>query len=130
MASTGHDQRAAAQTKTTKHAEEPGDARAARIRVWVNWTLALLTVPAAVFVVLYGLGVVMSYAACTDQPCPQQGIGDIWLDILWFGPPVVAAVTIVISLFTSRRRLGIIVPLCAWALLVADVGLLNLYAQP
>jgi hypothetical protein len=129
MASTGHDERVAAQTKTTKHAEEPSDAGAARIHVWVNWILALLTIPAAVVVVIFGLGVVMSYAACSGQRCPQQGTGGLWLDILWFGSPVVAGLTIVISLFTSRRRRGIIVPLCAWALLVADVGLLALYAQ-
>jgi hypothetical protein len=96
----------------------------------VNWTLALLTVPAAFVVVLVGFAVFMSYAACSDRPCPNQGPSGIWLEVLWYGSPVVAGAAIVISLFTARRAHGIIVPLCAWALLAADVGLLMSYAQP
>jgi hypothetical protein len=96
----------------------------------VNWTLAVLTVPAAVVVVLVGLGVFMSYAACSAKACPQQGPSGIWLEIVWFGSAVVAAVTLIISFFTARRRFGIVVPLCAWALLAADVALLVSYAQP
>jgi hypothetical protein len=49
---------------------------------------------------------------------------------VWFGSPVVAGVAIIISFFTARRRHGIVVPLCAWALLVADVALLASYAKP
>jgi hypothetical protein len=109
-----------------------GDRRSngARIRPWVNWTLALLTAPASVVVVLIGLGALMSYAACTDRACRDWGIGGIWLEVLWFGPPVVAALTIFVSFFTAKRRYGIVVPLCGWALLAADVGLLALFSQP
>ena len=40
------------------------------------------------------------------------------------GPPVLAAATIIASFFSARRRWGIAVPLCALALLAADlVGL-------
>jgi hypothetical protein len=43
---------------------------------------------------------------------------------------VPAGLAIVISFFTARRRHGIVVPLCAWALLVADMALLASYTQP
>ncbi|HYB83419.1 MAG TPA: hypothetical protein VED43_17650 [Mycobacterium sp.] len=33
-------------------------------------------------------------------------------------------VVIVISFFTAKRRRGIVVPLCGWALLLADVVLM------
>jgi hypothetical protein len=33
-------------------------------------------------------------------------------------------VVIAISFFTAKRRGGIAVPLCGWALLIADVGLM------
>jgi hypothetical protein len=49
---------------------------------------------------------------------------------MWFGSPVVAGLTLIISFFTARRRHGIVVPLCAWALLAADLALLVSYAQP
>jgi hypothetical protein len=127
MTSASHDQYET--TAMTDEVEAPSDSRGARIRPWVNWTLAVLTVPAAVVVVLVGLGVLMSYAACSSQPCPQQGPGGIWLEILWFGSPVVAALTLIISFFTARRRHGFVVPMCAWALIAADVALLVSYAQ-
>jgi|ERR1700720_2401560 len=128
MTSASHDQYET--TAATDDVRTPSDARGARTRPWVNWTLAVLTVPAAVVVVLVGLGVFMSYAACSSRPCPQQGPGGISLEILWFGSPVVAALTLIISFFTARRRHGIVAPLCAWALLAADVALLVSYAQP
>jgi hypothetical protein len=130
MPSASRDQYATTQTATTTRPEASSDSRGARTRTWVNWTLALLTVPAAVGVVLFGLGVFMSYAACSDQHCPPRAPSGIWLEAVWFGSPVVAGLAIVISFFTARRRHGIVVPLCAWALLVADVALLASYTQP
>ena len=118
-----------AQTPTLTGTEDDHRSQGARIRPWVNWTLALLTAPASVVVVLFGLGALMSYAACSDRPCRDKGIGGIWLEVLWFGSPVVAAVIIFVSFFTAKRRYGIVVPLCGWALLAADVGLLALFAQ-
>ena len=125
MVSTNSDQ-----VPTPMRAEGDRRSRAGRIRPWVNWTLALLTVPASVVVVLYGLGALMSYAACTDRPCRDWGLGGIWLEVLWFGSPVVAALVIIASFFTAKRRYGIVVPLCGWGLLAADVGLLTLFGQP
>jgi hypothetical protein len=130
MPSTSRDHFATTQAEATTRAEASSDSRGAKIRPWVNWTLALLTVPAAVGVVLFGLGVFMSYAACSDQPCPPRAPSGIWLEAVWFGSPVVAGLAIIISFFTARRGHGIVVPLCAWALLVADVALLASYTQP
>jgi hypothetical protein len=130
MPSTRRDRFATTQTEATTHTEASSDSRGAKIRPWVNWTLALLTVPAAVGVVLFGLGVFMSYAACSDQPCPPRAPSGIWLEAVWFGSPVVAGLAMIISFFTARRRHGIVVPLCAWALLVADMALLASYTQP
>lgn len=102
------------------------DHRPRRISVWVNWTLALLTVPGAGLVMLVGLGAVMSTAGCSDHACPHLGRGDSLFGILYYGAPVVALLTIAISFYTATRRRGIIVPLCGWALLAADVAVLAL----
>ncbi|MCV7259650.1 hypothetical protein [Mycobacterium shimoidei] len=92
-----------------------------RLRVWVNWVLALLTVPAAAVVLVFALGAVMSTAGCSPGQCPNLGPGGISFGVLFYGAPIVAALAIVLSVFTARRRWGIAVPLCALALLVADI---------
>ncbi|MGZ4583521.1 MAG: hypothetical protein ACXVYI_04040 [Mycobacterium sp.] len=89
---------------------------------WVNWGLALTTVPAAAIVMLFALGAVMSTDGCSDHNCPDLGRGGIDFGVAFYGAPVVAFVVIVISFFTAKRRGGIAVPLCGWALLVADVA--------
>lgn len=91
---------------------------------WVNWGLALSTVPAAAIVMLFALGAVMSTAGCTDGGCPNLGRGGIDFGIAFYGAPLVAFVVIVISFFTAKRRKGIVVPLFGWALLIADVALM------
>ncbi|MGH3969102.1 MAG: hypothetical protein ACRDTV_13580 [Mycobacterium sp.] len=101
----------------------PGDpGRSGRLRVWVNWILALLTVPAAAIVLIFTLGAVMSTAACSDRQCPNLGPDGIGFGVVFYGAPVVAALALVISFFTARRRWGIVVPLCALALLGADIA--------
>jgi hypothetical protein len=100
----------------------PGDT--GRVRLWVNWVLALLTVVAAAVVMVFALGAVMSTAACSDQQCPNLGPSGISFDVLFYGAPIVAGLAIVISFFTARRRWGIVVPVCALALLVADITIL------
>jgi hypothetical protein len=110
-----------------RSAAEParGDAGHGRtVRPWVNWGLALATVPAAAIVMLFALGAVMSTAGCTDRSCPNLGRGGIDFGIAFYGAPVVAFVVLVLSFFTAKRRGGIAVPLCGWALLVADVVLM------
>jgi hypothetical protein len=98
--------------------------RSARVRFWVNWALALLTVLGAAFVMLYWVGAVMSTAACSEKPCQHLGPNGISPDVLLFDAPVVAALTVIVSFFTARRRWGIVVPVFALALLVADVTIL------
>jgi hypothetical protein len=111
----------------TQTAAEPvaGDATRGRtIRPWVNWALALTTVPAAALVMLFALGAVMSTDGCSDGACPNLGRGGINFGVAFYGAPVVAFVVLVLSFFTAKRRGGIAVPLCGWALLVLDVVLM------
>jgi hypothetical protein len=102
-----------------------GDSRE-RVRLWVNWVLALLTAPAAAVVMIFALGAVMSTAACSTRQCPNLGPGGIGFNFLFYGAPIVAAVAIVTSFFTARRRWGIVVPICALALLIADIAIVAL----
>ena len=46
------------------------------------------------------------------------------MDSAFYGAPAVAAVVIVLSFFTAKRRAGIAVPLSGWALMIADVALM------
>ena len=81
-----------------------------RVRMWVNWALALLTVVGAGVVMVFALGAVMSTAACSDKACPNLGPNGISFDMLFYGAPVVAAVAVVASFFTARRRWGFVIP--------------------
>jgi hypothetical protein len=91
---------------------------------WVNWALAICTVPGAAIVMLFALGAVMSTDACSDRACPNLGRGGIDFGVAFYGAPVVAFGVIVLSFFTAKRRGGIAVPLCGWALLIADVAIM------
>lgn len=91
---------------------------------WVNWGVALSTVPAAAIVMLFALGAVMSTDGCAEHSCQTLGHGGIDFGVAFYGAPLVAFVVIVISFFTAKRRNGIVVPLCGWALLVADVAVM------
>ena len=107
-------------------AAEPAPAGGGRRnrRPWINWALALTTVPAAALVMLFALGAVMSTDGCSGNNCPNLGRGGIDFGVAFYGAPVVSFVVIVLSFFTAKRRRGIVVPLCGWALLVADVILM------
>ncbi len=103
----------------------PGDGNRGRnARPWVNWALALATVPAAAIVMLFALGAVMSTDGCSERTCQNLGRGGIDFGVAFYGAPVVAFVVIVVSFFTAKRRGGIAVPLVGWALLVLDVALM------
>jgi hypothetical protein len=106
-------------------ATEPGQGSRRRGDVWpwVNWGLALTTVPAAAIVMLFALGALMSTDACSDHACPglEKGLD---FGVAFYGAPAVALVVIVISFFTAKRKGGLAVPLCGWALLVADVAIM------
>jgi hypothetical protein len=105
-------------------AEQESADRDQRVRMWVNWALALLTVVGAGVVMAVALGAVMSTAACSDKACPNLGPDGISFDTLFYGAPVVAALTVVVSFFTARRRWGFVVPAVALALLIGDVVIL------
>ncbi len=109
----------------TATATQDGPAGRPRLRLWINWILALLTIPAAAAVLLFALGAMMSTAACSDKRCPDLGPSWISFDVLFWGAPAVALVAIAISFVTARRRWGIVVPLCALALLGADIAILS-----
>lgn len=91
---------------------------------WVNWGLALATVPGAALVMLFALGAVMSTDNCSERNCPNLGRGGIDFGVAFYGAPTIAVVVIVLTLFTAKRRGGIAVPLCGWALLILDVALM------
>jgi hypothetical protein len=101
-----------------------GEGRGRNVWPWVNWGLALSTVPAAAIVMLFALGAVMSTDGCSDRSCPNLGRGGIDFGVAFYGAPVVALVVIAISFFTAKRRGGIVVPLAGWALLIIDVVLM------
>ena len=115
---------------TIEHGSAPdptpsGGTDGAKAVSWVNWVLAILTVPGAAIVMLFALGAAMSTDSCTERTCPHLGVG-IDFGVLFYGAPVVALSVIVISFFTAKRRGGIAVPLCGWTLLIADVAILAL----
>ena len=111
-------------TSSAAESAQVGGGRRRNVAPWVNWGLALTTVPAAAIVMLFALGAVMSTDGCSDRSCTNLGRGGIDFGVAFYGAPVVALVVIVISFFTAKRRGGIVVPLCGWALLVADVALM------
>jgi hypothetical protein len=95
-----------------------------RRRLWLNWGLALLTAVGAGITMAVALGAVMSTAACSDKACPNLGPRGISFDTLYYGAPAVAVVTIVLSIFTARRRWGFVIPVTALALLIADIAII------
>src|SRR5436309_11032494 len=97
--------------------------RTPRARLWVNWGLALLTAVIAGVVMAVALGAVMSTAACSDKACPNLG-GGISFNVLYYGAPALAVATILLSVFTARRRWGFAVPATALALQIADIAVI------
>jgi len=114
------------QDKTDVKVDETPDHtnRTKRLRLWVNWALALLTVVGAGIVMAVALGAVMSTAACSDKACPNIGPAGIGFNALFYGAPALAALTIVVSFFTAKRRWGFVIPVLALALLIADIAIL------
>ncbi|MCV7018569.1 hypothetical protein [Mycolicibacterium aichiense] len=101
------------------------------IPAWLNWFLALLTIPVAAAVMFVAFGAVLGIARCTDTTaCPHMGPGEFWFGILAYGPPVVALLTIAVSVVTASRRHGIVVPLVGLGLLVADAAVLVITFRP
>ncbi len=107
--------------------QPPSDDRGLRRRrVWVNWAFALLTVPAAALVMIFDVGAAVSTAACTGAQCPVLGPHGLAYGVLLYGAPAIAAVTIVVSLFTATRRRGFLVPVWGLVLLLCDVAVTSI----
>lgn len=98
--------------------------------LWLNWLLALLTVPVAMAVMLFAFGAVMGLARCTEAGCQHMGPGEFWFGILAYGPPFVAVVTIATSFFTASRKHAIWVPLAGLGLLLIDLAVLAITFRP
>lgn len=109
---------------TSDVATTPAREHRRRVPTWVNWVLALSTIIGAVLARIFALGAVMSTAACSSSECPDLGPSGALFSVLYYGGPVIAAVTVLVSFFTARRSWGIAIPLAGWALLVADVVVL------
>jgi hypothetical protein len=97
-----------------------------RARRIVNWILALLTVPAALFVMAVGFGAAMGTDRCAYEDCARQGPPYVVMTLLFYGAPLVAALTIVASFRTAKRSWGILIPLAAFMLFGIDVVVLYL----
>lgn len=111
---------------TESQIEGRQDHRHQRFRLSATWLLAFLTIPAAIAVFVYGMGAVMSMAGCADDACANQGPGEFWFGVLFYGAPVVPVVTIAVSIFTARLRNGILVPIAGLLLLAIDFAILAL----
>lgn len=104
-----------------------GDDRGLRPpRVWVNWALALLTVPAAALVMIFDVGAAVSTAACSGAQCPALGPHGLGYGVLLYGAPAIAVLTIVASFFTATRRRGFLIPLWGLVLLACDIAVTSM----
>ena len=92
-----------------------------RARLWVNWTAALLTAAGAALVMVFSMGAVMSTAACSTAECPDLGPSGVAFGVMYYGAPVIAALTILASFITAGRRRGFLVPVAGWMLLALDM---------
>jgi hypothetical protein len=88
--------------------------------------LAVLTVPAALLVMLVGFAAAMGTDRCAYEDCPRQGPPYLVMTLLFFGAPVISLLTIIVSVRTARRGWGFAIPLAAFALFSIDVVVLYL----
>jgi hypothetical protein len=97
-----------------------------RVRVSANWVLAVLTVPAALFVMAVGFGGAMGTDRCAYEDCARRGPPFLVFMLLFYGAPLVAVLSIVASFRTARRSWGVLVPLAAFGLFAIEVVVLYL----
>lgn len=89
---------------------------------WINWTLSLLTAPAAALLMAFAPARVAGTALCSTAACPGLQANGSLFGLLYHGAAGIAALTLFLAFFfaTTRRR-GIAVWVCGWALLAADL---------
>jgi hypothetical protein len=92
---------------------------------WINWTLSLLTAPAAALLMAFALTRVAGTALCNTAGCPGLRANDTLFGLLYHGAAGVAALTLFLAFFfATTRRCGIAVWACGWALLLCDLAAL------
>ncbi|ORB18319.1 hypothetical protein BST37_01515 [Mycobacterium noviomagense] len=96
----------------------------------LNWILALLTVPAALLVMAIGFAGAMSTDRCAYQYCAHQGPPMPIFVVLFYGAPVIAVLTIVVSRRTAKRGWGILIPLATYVVFACDIAVLYLTFRP
>lgn len=104
---------------------EPVPRRLPRDWTWLNWALTLLTAAVAALVMMFALHAALRAGGCTASGCPDFGPNGSTFRLLFDGAALVGAATVVGSMFTARRLLGVVVPLTGCALLLADVAVLT-----
>ncbi|TLH68599.1 hypothetical protein C1S79_11630 [Mycolicibacterium phocaicum] len=104
-------------------ADAQGDGH--RRRTVINWVLAGLTVPGALAIILYQYAQVLATAGCSERTCAKLGPSPFVFGLIEYGAPVVAVLAVALSFVTAKTRRGIVVPLVAWALLIAGFAVLT-----
>ncbi|BBY32741.1 hypothetical protein [Mycolicibacter minnesotensis] len=96
----------------------------ARDWTWINWTLSLLTAPAAVLTMTFALARASGASACARSSCLGPGMGGTSFGLLFHAAPVIAALTFLLAFFFATHRLGFLVWIGGWILLAADLLLI------
>jgi hypothetical protein len=113
-----HDEQRAADERST----DAGSAHAGK--AVANWVAAALSMVGALAVVAFAYLKVLGTAACTDRMCDDLGPGETVFGLILYGTPIVGVVAILLSFFTAPRRLGFLVPLIAWIVVLLALGVL------
>ena len=87
-----------------------------------TWRLALGTIPAGLGLLMFACLAAIGAHGCASQRCGSLFPGPAFSSALAWGPAAVAALTIAAAYYVRRFRLGIVVPLVAWALFALDAG--------
>jgi hypothetical protein len=101
-----------------------------RARLVVNWILAVLTVPGALFVLLFGFAAAMGTDRCAYEDCPRMGPPEPVMTLMVFGAPLISLATIIATTQTARNRWGFALPLAVFAVFSIDVVVFYLSFKP
>jgi hypothetical protein len=94
------------QTTASSEPERPAKSSGHRVRAIVNWVVALLTLPAALFVMFVAFAFAMGTDRCASEYCARQGPLYHVFGMLLYGAPLVAVLAVVASFWTARRSWG------------------------